>query len=437
MNKYIIFLVISLVVACVVVGVMYYLQNRTQAFYTYPLTTALEPHALTYTFADPQAYERELQPQGVINFETNILSNSSSTQNMVSVIHEIPKAPFEKYNEVAFADEKKGVIVGTSRRARVTNDGGNTWIQYRFAESADDFYDVTSAQGGFVAVGSSPHIFRYTEENRWELFDIRNIILDQEQIKYAYRYSVGKEKIPPRPIYPTLVSVDFYDEQNGVVVGYYFDDETRTQESIILVTKDGGVTWSAGEQPPEEMYQTFPSDETIREDFRDVVMKDQDTFVTSTNLGNVYQHKRDEGWSLLSDNQFSTGYINSVVFADDQIGFKTVYTEGFDPELVLLRTDDGGKNWVTIDMTSVGNPLGNVNEIKIYQNKAYFVVTQDDDSPSFAYVYDIETEEVRTLFTDPDAVTNEFGEGSFGLDVLYDGTVFVMNTQKLYKVMGQ
>jgi photosystem II stability/assembly factor-like uncharacterized protein len=134
----------------------------------------------------------------------------------------IPQPTKTNFNSAVQLTDTKAFVVGDNGTMLATNNRGSTWhrigidvnVKINSIKFLDDLYT------GFV-VGDNGVILK--TESRWRAWDVRSV---------AHNY-YNKD-------------VSFINELNGIVVGYkyLYDGETPMSYAAILVTHDGGLTWS-------------------------------------------------------------------------------------------------------------------------------------------------------------------------------------------------
>lgn len=143
------------------------------------------------------------------------------------------------YDAMAFFDEQHGIAIGDPTEnctsILLTSDGGNTWKKLdcsnlpTVAEGEASFaasntnIAIVNKTVWVVTGGTKARVFKSADRGlTWEVFDTPMI-----------------QGNGPQGIY----SVDFYDENTGIIVGgdYSKPNENKTTKAI---TKDGGKTWA-------------------------------------------------------------------------------------------------------------------------------------------------------------------------------------------------
>ncbi len=142
------------------------------------------------------------------------------------------------YDSIQFFDARNGIAMGDPIEGCLsiilTNDGGNTWTKLpcdvlpkvedgegAFAASNTNI-KVLSSTAWIVTGGNKARVFKTKDFGKtWEVFDTPII-----------------QGNGPQGIY----SVDFTDENNGIIIGGDYSKPEENKANI-AVTKDGGKTW--------------------------------------------------------------------------------------------------------------------------------------------------------------------------------------------------
>lgn len=149
------------------------------------------------------------------------------------------KHPNVFYDAMAFFDEQYGIAIGDPTENCIsvilTSDGGNTWqkVACNKLPAANEGEASFAASNTNIAIvnntvwvvtgGTKARVFKSTDKGQtWKVFDTPII-----------------QGNGPQGIY----SVDFHDENTGIIVGgdYSKPNENKATKAI---TKDGGKTWT-------------------------------------------------------------------------------------------------------------------------------------------------------------------------------------------------
>jgi photosystem II stability/assembly factor-like uncharacterized protein len=234
-------------------------------------------------------------------------------------------------NEMCFTNEQMGWTVGRSSWAEDssgagilgTKDGGENWdLIWKYPDTDVYDYSLYSIHGinkTAWAVGEGGIIVKYTEQNQWQL-----------QTSYT--------DLP-------LNDVFFSDENHGLIVGGYFDEDNM--QLIILKTTDGGETW---EEKRDLRYQ----------------------------INDMYFADSLHGWVVGTD----TSYQGLILETIDGGDYWTVQVDGLNAPLTALHFRDGygwavGENGLVLKTDGIN--WINQNTGKIYPNQ--FRLSQNYPNP--------------------------------------------------------
>ncbi|WP_106793168.1 oxidoreductase [Aquimarina sp. Aq78] len=143
------------------------------------------------------------------------------------------------YDAIAFWNAKEGIAMGdptdTCLSIIITRDEGETWKKVSCNDLPEAFVGEAAfaASNGNIAIvgdktwiatgGMKSRVFYSPDKGKtWEVFDTP--IIQGKETTGAY-------------------SVDFYDENNGVIFGGDYTDP-KSNEANKAITKDGGKTWN-------------------------------------------------------------------------------------------------------------------------------------------------------------------------------------------------
>lgn len=187
-----------------------------------------------------------------------------------------------------FWDDKNGIIFGDPIQNKlqllVTKDGGLSWADI----SASANVDMDHAEAGFAASGTSiktlpgGKVWIVTGGSKSHVYVSDNY--GEAWLKYDCPIISGESSTG-------AFSVDFYDQNNGVVVGGDYQKDKENSNNVLL-SNDGGKTW----QKPAKPVFGFRSG---------VIWYDgQNCFATGTSGTDV---SRDKGrnWYHISDESFN------------------------------------------------------------------------------------------------------------------------------------
>lgn len=225
-------------------------------------------------------------------------------------------------NDIVMKDDETGYILcnhydkDTWKQWLKTTDGGNTWVNEVIPiglpdEKLDALYYLNDSTGlAFMATGDwHAYIYKTTDSGTtWN------------QVFTEWGPSEGY--------------FDFYDEQHGIAVC-----NTYMYYSSVLITNDGGSTWTAAEHwihGPNPLIRTtcYLSETEL------LVAGNSGTIFKSDNQG-ISWNKMDE--RLLGGNTYNVQFIN------DSIGF--VHSDCYGGGVActdISKTTDGGVTWARL-----------------------------------------------------------------------------------------
>ena len=142
------------------------------------------------------------------------------------------------YDAIKFWDDQEGIAMGdpTDECLSIitTNDGGNTWKKL----SCDNLPKTVVGEAAFAASNSNISIYK---NNVW-------IVTGGKKARVFHSFDRGNTwKVYETPIIQGarmtgIYSVDFYDDQTGIIFGGNWDHK-EFNEGNKAITNDGGKTW--------------------------------------------------------------------------------------------------------------------------------------------------------------------------------------------------
>ncbi len=234
----------------------------------------------------------------------------------------------------------KVMITGEFRFVLKTSDIGSSWSSFSPAPT-QFLYDVTSFEETlWYAVGSGGVFQSSTDFGvTWNYFPpsttdkrINKIFFLNEEVGFI-AYTTGLKKttnggydwIAVNDNLPTIPSIHFFDEQNGLILDY----------QAIYKTTDGGVTLST----PDSIYSNAVFCVTPNE--KVFIAGSSGTMKMSTDRGVTWTNKTTN----------TTKRIRSIYFLDSSIGFFVANGQ-------IGKTTNGGDTWV-VTTTSANQYLQN------------------------------------------------------------------------------
>jgi photosystem II stability/assembly factor-like uncharacterized protein len=212
-------------------------------------------------------------------------------------------------NTVYFADEKRGWVGGDNGFFSYTEDGGASWIErsLRTEHAVNDIYFVGKDTGFALAGGS---IFSSNDGgHNWS---------------EAHKFSPAEFD----GAIPELYSLRFNGKKRGWVVGSASRNDVIIN-SILAMTRDGGVTWQVLQAPTRQ--------ELIHIDFVD----DKRGWIVGAAGAILHTDNAGETWEKQSAETRVTLY--HVDFRNEKRGW-AVGERG-----TILRTEDGGGTWTSVE----------------------------------------------------------------------------------------
>ena len=338
-----------------------------------------------------------MQPKTFVNTVTN---------ESVRIIHHLENTSLHFYNAVAFANEKKGGIVGgAGLRIRTTLDGGLHWQENRFSRFANAFHSLSIQNDTLFVVGESQYIYRSTNFGKnWSVFDTDMLInnyLNKENGNSPKRYN------------PRYYKIKFYNNI-GIIVGDY--NKTRKAKPILLKTTNKGITWEL------LSLKGLKKDE---KGISDVVLISEKILYIVTLKGNCYK-STDGGttWKLKS-RDINTP-LNSIDFINENEGF----IGGVNT--TLWHTNNGGEIWEKIPL-ELNKHLNLTNIHFINNQKAIFTIASQNDEleTDLLYQIDSKTKKIKSILHKKDT-TVIFKGGVYGL-YKQQNHLYLLDRNNLYQ----
>ncbi len=212
-------------------------------------------------------------------------------------------------NAVYFADSKRGWVGGDAGFLAFTNDSGASWVEQRLgtAHAINDIYFV-SKDSGFVLAGNS--------------------IYETSDGGHSWREAHTFSPADFDNATPELYSLRFNGKKRGWVVGSASRGDTIVN-SILAITRDGGVTWQALHAPTNQ--------ELIHIDFVD----DKRGWIVGA--GGAILHTEDAGETWTKQKSETQVTLYHVDFRNEKQGW-VIGERG-----TVLRTEDSGRNWTKVE----------------------------------------------------------------------------------------
>ena len=138
-----------------------------------------------------------------------------------------------------------------------------------------------------------------------------------------------------------IQAISIIDENNVWVSGH---------KGTYAHTTDGGKNW---------MSSVVPNADTLQ--FRDIhAFSNNEVILMSAGTGTLSQIRKTinggKSWKITYMMTYSTGFLNSIEFWDDQNGL--AFGDAVEGELFVLKTTDGGDTWERVDPVKLPAALG-------------------------------------------------------------------------------
>jgi photosystem II stability/assembly factor-like uncharacterized protein len=211
-------------------------------------------------------------------------------------------------NSVYFVDAKRGWVGGDGGFLSYTEDGAASWVErpLGIAHAVNDIYFV-GKDTGFILAGGS--IYETSDGGHsW-----------REAHKFTPAEFDGAT--------PELYSLRFNGKKRGWVVGSASRGDVIVN-SILAITRDGGVTWQVLQAPTQQ--------ELIHID----VVDEKRAWIVGA--AGAILHTDDAGETWIRQTSDTTAALYHVDFRNDKKGW-AVGERG-----TILRTDNGGQTWTKV-----------------------------------------------------------------------------------------
>lgn len=206
------------------------------------------------------------------------------------------------YDAMTFWNDKEGIAMGDPTEnclsIIITRDGGHNWKKL----SCDILPDVVEGEAAFAASNSNISV---KGDNTWVLSGGM-----RSRVFYSPDKGITWQVYETPLVHGTPTSggysMDFYDENNGIIVG---GDYTKPEANIAnkAITVDGGKTWELVGDGKDPGYTSS---------VRYVPQGDSREIVTVGFKGISYSRDAGKSWKNLSDQEFHT-----IRFLNDSIAY--------------------------------------------------------------------------------------------------------------------
>ena len=163
-----------------------------------------------------------------------LLFKTGDKGNMELVYHEEDEKVF--YDAMTFWNDQEGIAVGDSMNGClsiiITRDGGNSWKKL----PCSSLPKAESGEGAFAASNTN---IKVLGNMAWIATTNGNVYYSNDK---GFTWEVKKTPIESAETTQGIYSIDFYDENIGVVMG---GDYTKPEinKANKAMTSDGGKTW--------------------------------------------------------------------------------------------------------------------------------------------------------------------------------------------------
>ena len=204
------------------------------------------------------------------------------------------------YDAMTFWNDAEGIAVGDSMNGclsiLITRDGGNTWKKMPCSQLPEGL----EGEGAFAASNTN---IKVLADKTWIATNKSQIYFSGDKGKTWQIYTTPvKSDVETQGIF----SIDFYNENLGVVIGGDFQDpDTNTGNKAI--TTDGGKTWQLMANGQNPQYKSC---------IQFVPGSDGNGLVAIGFTGISYSSDRGVTWKQLSDESFYT-----IRFLNDSIAY--------------------------------------------------------------------------------------------------------------------
>lgn len=194
------------------------------------------------------------------------------------------------YDSMTFLDEKNGIAMGDPTAncfsVILTSDGGNTWKKLNCNKIP------ANIEGEAAFAASNGNIATYGK-NVW-------MVSGGKKARVFYSKNRGKNwKVAETPVIQGgkmtgIYAVDFYDKNNGIIMGGNWEDKSSTSKTKAITT-DGGKTWQliANEQVPGYISSVQYLPDT-----------NGDEIIAVSTEGVYYSNSKGSYWSKMSNKGF-------------------------------------------------------------------------------------------------------------------------------------
>lgn len=165
-----------------------------------------------------------------------LFKSTDKGKNWTTVYQENHKNAF--YDAIAFWDTQNGIAMGDPTdgclSVILTKDGGNTWSKI----PCSNLPPTVDGEAAFAASNSNISIF---ENHAWLVSGGKKARVFHSE-DYGQHWEVYDTPIIQGGMMTGIFTSHFYDEQNGIIFGGNWEEQTHNQNNK-AITQDGGQTW--------------------------------------------------------------------------------------------------------------------------------------------------------------------------------------------------
>ena len=307
------------------------------------------------------------------------------THGDLSILHE-SDPEFRDYMSIVFTSEKNGWAVGVSPLELdfpgfigYTTDGGATWNKAEIDIDAQlaSVYFLDENHGW--AIGEKGKIAATTNGKDWEIQTskvdnpLKGIYFVNKEVGFAVGANdtilstktggrtwqvvqggvIGAIGDDEATMYN---AIQFLDESTGWIAGVHVVPQV-SQNSVIQKTVDGGQSWNAQETGAEDVLEDI------------FFLDDKHGWAVGENGLILHTSNGGDRWTAQISGTEET--LRSIRFADKFMGWAVGGDVG---QSVIVRTNNGGKNWEVQDLT--GLKAGMLAVGKIQMNSVFILGEQ-------------------------------------------------------------
>lgn len=177
-----------------------------------------------------------------------VMNSKDNGKSWQAVYQDTSKAAF--FDAIEFWDAQNGMLLGDAQNGcfhiALTNDGGNTWTKVACGNipRALDFEGPFAASNTNIAIKGNNAWFGTGGKTLSRVFSTAN---------QGKSWRATNTPIVSGQQMTGIFSIDFYDENVGIVAGGNWEDVSE-KDSALAFTTDGGINWSLIEPNANDGY---------------------------------------------------------------------------------------------------------------------------------------------------------------------------------------